>query len=99
MDNINHNGQVISSDLQYVIDNMNDLRTQVKNHSSLSKYNNMNFKNNDSVYGNMNNLVKSYFESTSELMKIIDKEALSVINIAKSYEKLDEDLSEKAGGV
>ena len=76
---------------------MNVLRNQVHNSNSLSNTHTINFKKNDGIYENMNNMINNYFNSTEKLLEKFDKETEMIINIGKTYYELDDQLSKKAG--
>ncbi len=93
----NSNGERISSSMQYIIENMNEIRSQIQRSGFLSKNQNLEFNDEKGVYETMNDCINSYFDITGELLEKMSDEAQFVVTAGLTFEEMDNELSNKAG--
>lgn len=92
---INSNGEV-SSDFQFVVDEMNKLRDQIKQNESLKNLKMQNFRDPSGIPGIIGKYVNMYFDTIGTLLTNLSLQSESIISIAQAMVDMDNDLKNKS---
>ncbi len=95
--NIENNSGKISSNLDYIITNMDLIQGKIKNPSYSSEKKEFEFKGKGNLYGSVNKCLNSYFNTTSKLLNKLSNETQTIISMGEKMQELDNELSKKAG--
>lgn len=81
----------ITSDLNYIYSKTQKISSSVNKTINFDGIH-MEFKKNKGIYGKMNNMLSSYYNSANKLMDLLKKEADEAIEIAENFAELDRQL-------
>ena len=98
---LSYDSTLVSSNSDYVLKVMNDIRTKIKQSSFLDFEN---IKKNpalmsasaSSLLGTINTCIDSYYNMVEELLKSLVKETDAIVSYAKTIDDMDDDLKRKA---
>ena len=84
---------LVSSNLKYIVNNMNELRTQIKSTSFLNNTNLQQYNGGDSIINEINGCVSSYVDAVATLLDKVVKETDNVVGYGSKYYETDVSLS------
>ena len=91
---------VLSSNLVFVIQSMNEIKNSIKNQSFLSSLKGMNFQNSDpnGVPGCLMGVIGEAFDAVGALMSSLADETDAIISFAEGLDEMDKDIASKVPG-
>ena len=95
----NLHGTEIVSDLTFVSDSMNQIRTGISGTSFLSSLQGLTFRSSDGIPGCLVGYIEAYFNVVGALLNDLAQETSSVMSYAQAYADMDADLGNTAGKI
>lgn len=94
----NNSSNYISSDLQYVCDSMNNIRSIIKNSNSYSNVKKMSISIPDGIFGKISSYINSYMDLVNNLYNKLSLETEAVVSYAQYIVDVDNSLKETDAG-
>ena len=93
-----HNQNIVS-DLQYVSQSMNEIRSSIQNTKFLSSLQGLTFRNSEGIPGCLTPIIEAYFQAVGALLATLANETNSIMSYAQACADMDSDYANKAGKI